>query len=246
MISNDDLLKYQCMCVEVVDQKVLEDCNQKNEEEKVKIQPELMRKLRKLEWKKSVTKNDLEYKDRSWKVEEKLEEDIQNFETEMVVIGMDVEALYPSLDKEECSRIVREEVMRISMVWKNLDYLEGVRMVALNRSADYCRRHKLHRILPVRRKRTGTRPGVTGEGPLGATRGDQEQWRFPSVKITEEEKKLLIAEVVSIVTEVMFDSHLYTFGGEVFKQRRGGPIGLGHSHANHGIGCGKHSLATTG
>ena len=99
-------------------------------------------------------------------------------------------------------------------------------MIALNRSAAYCRNHPLQRVLPVRRKRTGCRPGVTGKGPLGKERGDQEQWRFPRVTLTEEEKKMIMAEVVKISTEIMFENHLYTFGGRVFRQKRGGPIGL--------------------
>ena len=77
-------------------------------------------------------------------------------------------------------------------------------------------------MLPVRRKRTGRRPGVTGAGPLGKYRGDTEQWLFPQVTLTDREKKLIIAEVVKICTEVMFEHHLYIFGGRVFKQKRGG------------------------
>ena len=39
------------------------------------------------------------------------------------------------------------------------------------------------------------------------------------------EKKLIVAEVIRISTEVLFKNHLYTFGGKVFKQKEGGPIG---------------------
>ena len=127
---------------------------------------------------------------------------------------------------EECGRIVEEEILRSPIIWEDLDYLEGCRMIALNRSAAYCRKHPLHRVLPVRRAKTGSRPGVTGKGPSGKQRGDQEQWRFPQVTLTTEEKKMIIAEVVKITTEVMFENHLYTFGGRVYRQRRGGPIGL--------------------
>ena len=164
--------------------------------------------------------------DKVWRPEEVLQEEIQDFEREMVVIGCDVESLYPNLDVEECGRIVEEEIMRTKITWEDLDYLEGCRMIALNRSAAYCRRHPLHRVLPVRRRKTGCRPGVTGNGPLGKERGDQEQWRFPLVTLTGEEKKMIIAEVVKIATEVMFENHLYTFGGRVYRQGRGGPIGL--------------------
>ena len=61
---------------------------------------------------------------------------------------------------------------------------------------------------------------------MGAERGDQEQWRWPEVTLSKEEKTLIIAEVTKIVTEVMVSNHLYTFGGRKFRQRKGGPIGL--------------------
>ena len=88
----------------------------------------------------------------------------------MVVIGSDVEALYPSLDIEDCMKIIDEEGLRTSIKWEDLDYLEGTRLKVLNRSAKYCREHKLSRVLPVRRGRTGVRPGVTGKGSLGPDR----------------------------------------------------------------------------
>ena len=39
-------------------------------------------------------------------------------------------------------------------------------------------------------------------------------------------------EVIKIITEVMFDTHIYTFGGKLFKQRKGGLIGLRGTHAS--------------
>ena len=81
-------------------------------------------------------------------------------------------------------------------------------MIALNRSADFCRRHVLSRILPVRRSSTGHRPGVRGRGPMGKDRGDTEQWRFPAVKSTDREKLLVVAEMIK------FNNHLYTLGGK--------------------------------
>ena len=61
---------------------------------------------------------------------------------------------------------------------------------------------------------------------MGPERGDQEQWKFPAIKLTEEEKKMIVAEVVKIVTEVLFETHLYTFGGKTYRQKKGEPIGL--------------------
>ena len=198
-----------------------------SKEEKIKkINPITLKKLRRQEWLKNIAEEDLMDENKVWEVSEVLQEDIQDVENKMVIVGSDVEALYPSLDVTGCGKIVLEEVMRTSITWEDLDYLEGTRMIVLNRSAEYSRRHELSRVLPVRRKKTGTRPGVTGKGPLGGERGDQEQWRWPEVKLTEREKRLIVAEVVMIVTEVMFKNHIYTFGGKTFRQKEGGPIGL--------------------
>ena len=61
---------------------------------------------------------------------------------------------------------------------------------------------------------------------MGPTVHDQEQWRFPDVVITEEERKEVIATVVAIATKVLFSNHLYSFGGKVYRQTEGGAIGL--------------------
>ena len=56
--------------------------------------------------------------------------------------------------------------------------------------------------------------------------GDQEQWVFPRVVLTEEDKLEIIGTVLSIATTTMFSHHYYSFGGAKFKQKGGGPIGL--------------------
>ena len=78
----------------------------------------------------------------------------------------------------------------------------------------------------MRRGNRGTRPGMRGAGPRGKEPGDQEQWIFPRVTLTDAEKREIIAEVVAIATKAMFQQHFYKFGGKVFHQTQGGPIGL--------------------
>ena len=61
---------------------------------------------------------------------------------------------------------------------------------------------------------------------MGEERGDQEKWIFPQIVLTVEERKGILAEVMRIVAEIMFETHIYTFNGRVYKQRKGEPIGL--------------------
>ena len=83
------------------------------------------------------------------------------------------------------------------------DRLEAVRYIALNWDEVKCKTSLLRRVLPVRRKKRGSRPGITGTGPSGPGRGDTEQWVFPKVRLTGKERKTIIATVVEIMTEAM-------------------------------------------
>ena len=61
---------------------------------------------------------------------------------------------------------------------------------------------------------------------MGAESGDQEQWKFPSIKLTTLEKRLIIATVMRIAVLTLFRTHTYSFGNKFYQQRAGGPIGL--------------------
>ena len=195
------------------------------EKPKIRTTRGFMEKLRRNKWETEVglVDNDLDRKITSTKSNL---EDIQDFSCPMVIVGTDVVSLYPNLDITRVVHNIEEAILSSKMKWVDIDYLEGVRYVALNWSAAQCRESNLRRILPVRRKNKGSRPGLRGAGPRGSTRGDTEQWLFPDVVLTEQEKMLLIATIVRIATQAMFDKHFYEFGGRRYQQKGGGPIGL--------------------
>ena len=101
-------------------------------------------------------------------------------------------------------------------------------MIALTSSEQECRLGPLRRVLPVRRYKNGSRPGISGEDPLGPDVGSQEQWKFPNLKkkpLTAEEKKMIIAETMRKSVLAIFKTHTYRFANKFFLQRKGGPIG---------------------
>ena len=156
---------------------------------------------------------------------EALQEDLQDWSSPFVVIGSDVVSLYPNLDTGKIVENLGEIIGRANIKWTNVDLLEGARYSALNWSEEQIRRSSLRRIIPWRRSNRGTRPGMRGVGPRGKERGDQEQWEFPPVILEEWEKEQLIIEVIRIAVKTMFEKHYYTFGGKIFRQKKGGPIG---------------------
>ena len=62
---------------------------------------------------------------------------------------------------------------------------------------------------------------------------DEKLWRFPEgVELSDHEKRKVMVQLVARGVRTMFDTHVYSFGGRVFHQKIGGPIGLrstGHS-----------------
>ena len=122
----------------------------------------------------------------------------------MIIIGNDVVNLYPSLDITKVVEDVKRAVLESDIKWQEVDYLEAAQYVALNGTEQQCRASPLGRILPTRRKSRGTRPGLRGAGPQGGSRGDQEQWVFPRVRLRADERRLLVATVVELATTAMF------------------------------------------
>ena len=184
-----------------------------------------LKRLRRTKWEEDV-KWDPRDMDRLWDSSEVLPEDLQDYQSRMVLMGFDVESLYPNLDINMVGDRVKEAVLTTDIIWDGINYMEAVRYIALNWSEEKCKSSKLRRVLPWRRKNHGTRPGVRGIGPKGPVVGDTEQWIFPRVVLTPEDKQEIIGTVLSIATTALFHHHYYSFGGRKYKQMGGGPIGL--------------------
>ena len=116
--------------------------------------------------------------------------------------------------------------METKVKFHGVNYLEASRYVAMELSETEIRMGKLGRILPKRKFKKGTKPTVTGPVAAGPSVDDDSQWVFPKVEMTEQEKKLLLATVVQIGVRTVFGTHLYQFGGKIYHQQQGGPIGL--------------------
>ena len=123
-----------------------------------------MKKLRRKRW-DTLVGWDEDDVTRVFSGDEMLPEDIQDQSAPMVVIGTDVVNLYPSLDIGQVVEEVREAILDTGIKFEDVDYLEAARYVALNWSESQCIRSGLRRILPRRRYTTGSRPGLTGQGP---------------------------------------------------------------------------------
>ena len=109
---------------------------------------------------------------RSETVDSKL---LQDKGTRIQVVGADVEALYPSLDAIEVAEIVYRAMLDTKVKLASVDWAEACKYIALTSTEQEARLSPLRRVIPIRRKVNGTRPGITGEDPLSKDCGNQEQ-----------------------------------------------------------------------
>ena len=82
----------------------------------------------------------------------------------------------------------------------------------------------LSRVLPVRKKARGQRAGLGNKGP-SLHDPEVSLWVFQTLEPTREEERKMIAAVLEISISASFDLHVYTFGGVIYRQVKGGPIG---------------------
>ena len=109
---------------------------------------------------------------------------------------------------------------------QGLNHKEMARYIAMEMDRFDIRYYKLDRIIPIRRYKNGSRPGVTGKDPLSKTLDNEDQWIFPPHEPTEQEQKSLLAAALDIGVRTSFENHLYRFGGKIYRQKVGGPTGL--------------------
>ena len=148
---------------------------------------------------------------------------VQDMSRPMVVIGSDAVSLFPSMAKLESADEVAEAVLESSMKWDNINWKEATRFLVLGRDEAWCRSSGLYRVLPWRKHKQGSRPGLTGQGPMGAEADDEKQWEFRRGAIlTNSDKKKVMAEVLRLCVELMYSTHIYTFGGRYYVQAEGG------------------------
>ena len=146
-----------------------------------------------------------------------------------VLTATDAAALNPSLSAQETARVVREEVTNMDFNMDQFNWQEMARYLALTSDPFQHKRWGVKDLIPDRRFTKGRSPGITGEGPLGKEEGDlgeKDKWIFKDVEPSAHQMKLLLVACLGVAVETVFTLHTYRFGGSIWQQMFGGPIGL--------------------
>ena len=143
-------------------------------------------------------------------------------------MGTDVVSLFPSLSAERTGAAIRKQVEKSSMLWEEIDEQWLSLYVRLNR--ERCHEYsEIEHLCPVRRR--GRRGREAGMGPLECDKryldieDSESNWDWPNLPLNREQIKILLGRAMEIAVKFFFSHFTYTFGGEIFIQMFGGPIG---------------------
>ena len=151
---------------------------------------------------------------------------IHDEDRDSYIIGSDVVALFPSIKSLTTGRIIRKRVEGSSLRFPGFNYKQGARYIVMNKHLTG-NLAPLRNILPRRRKTQGRTPGMTGKAVNDRQEDDDGEWQwiYPARDPTDLQKRMIIARCCEVGVRMVFENFTYKFGGVVYKQSEGGPIG---------------------
>jgi hypothetical protein len=146
---------------------------------------------------------------------------------DLVVISQDVKALYPSLDWEDVIEIVGKLIEETDVKFENMDYRVLGKYLAIHLTPEEITKNNLKTVIPKRVKSGGPTPGMAYlESDLDRNKQEKWSWKGKRKVPSSLQKKRMLARAMEVAVRVILSNHLYQFNGIVYRQQKGGPIGL--------------------
>ena len=139
----------------------------------------------------------------------------------VVFVGTDVTSLFPSLKNVETARMAKYAVLNSDIDIENFDYTMALRYLTIVGGRELLDRIGVGRLAP---KWLGDRPDLITVG--GKKSKDPKFWQDSKREIFKQDEKRIFAAVIEILINISMSTHVYSFGGKLYLQLDGGPIGL--------------------
>ena len=154
----------------------------------------------------------------------------ENTDNNMLIISMDVKALYPSLDVKEVSKTVAEIYRESKFEIQGVDYEEACRYLALLLSPTEIDHLGLTQVVHQRKCKKGRPPGITTaevshrlHQPI---REEDSLFKKPQRSPTKREERKILAKCLELMVLACMNNHTYQFKDSIRLQTKGGAIGL--------------------
>lgn len=168
----------------------------------------------------------------TYDVTREVPEEVEVFQEEdgsEVIVGLDANALYPSISKFVAMESCRKAALTTDIEIRSMNYLEATRFLALCVEKEQVAAAGLRGLLPRRRpgkdgKKT-RKLKLTTANSLAPEVNNQEQWSWPKVCLTKSDKKKIFSMVVACMVQIFCETQVYSWRGKLYKQVKGLPIG---------------------
>ena len=146
-------------------------------------------------------------------------------DSRVVVGSLDVKALYPNIDVDFAVGIIGEMFEGSDVMIEGIDYEEMGLYLSYNMEREEMVNAGIEKLCPTRRH--NRRPPIMQAAGI---REDKEQrfapWIPPVEQPNEGQKRRMLTEAVKVAIKFIMKNHVYSFDNNMYKQARGGPIGL--------------------
>ena len=102
---------------------------------------------------------------------------------EKMIIASDIVKMFPSMDAEDTSKAVEEEIIRSRMSFSQINVKETQRYLAMTATRKEIKDAKVEEFVPRREHTRGPAPGITGEQAKGiGSHGNDMRWNWETTK----------------------------------------------------------------
>ena len=143
---------------------------------------------------------------------------------QLSMFGLDVEAIFLSMSSKKTGEIVRKRIMRSNMDWQGFNWKVGLSYIVISKHLT-SNLGTMWKILPYRRKVGGTEPSMSSRGMQSKDDKVEEQWVYKTKELTKKQIAEVVGRCAEIAVRTAFENFTYNFGGRIFLQKEGGPIG---------------------
>ena len=119
--------------------------------------------------------------------------------------------------------VIMELMLEANLDVEEVDIDQLSIYIATNLNKKEIENEGLEKVVHTRKE--GKRAGITNKD-IWLTEGEKCQWEVPERKPTKPEKQKMFAVGICIGIRLVMENHIYRFGGELRRQKEGGPIGV--------------------
>ena len=153
-----------------------------------------------------------------------------NNDGNMIIISMDVKALYPSLDVKEVAKTVAQIYRDSSFEIQGVNWEEACKYLAILLTPEEIESHGLKEVIHQRKHKRGRPPGITTpevrQRVHQTAKEEDSIFKKPSRSLSKQEEKEVMAKCLELMILATMNNHTYTFDNSIRLQAKGGAIGL--------------------